>query len=68
MGVLKKKKDGSVKEKKLLHSYSNVVSSQTQIKENFANFILKPTAINTCYIVIKCTCIGLHKRIIELLW
>ena len=53
MRVLKKKKDGSVKEKKLLHSYSNVVSSQTQIKEN---------------IVIKCTCIGLHKRIIELLW
>ena len=43
-----------------------VSSSQAKIDENFANYFFKTEANNKCFILLKCTCEGLQKIIIEL--
>ena len=48
-----------------IHYDLKVSRSQAKIDENFANYFLK-TKANKCFIVLKITCIGLQKSIIEL--
>ena len=45
-----------------------VASIYSKIKENFANYFLKTKAKNMCFMVLKCTCVGLQKSINELEW
>ena len=48
------------------HCDLKVSRSQAKIDENFANYFFKTKANNKCFIVLKCTCKGLQKRISEL--
>ena len=49
---------------KVYHSVLKIVSSCAKFNENLAN--LQIVAKNNCFIVEKCTCLGLQKRTNEL--